>query len=138
MEDRDGDFRVSLISTIFCICVVIGGVFLVIYLTLPKFSQSWFLLLALILVGSPWLFWLLTYMYTCIKRCYCNIHNPQISQDTSRPSTMSNLGIPRNVSTRNSTCCCHHNSNYDEKHVKFDCVVEVDESGHSHKDGENA
>lgn len=131
MEDRDGDFRVSLISFIFCICVVIGGVFLVIYLTLPKFSQSWFLLLALILVGSPWLFWLLTYMYTCIKRCYCNIHNPQISA----PSTMSNLGTPRNVfSTRKSTCCCHHNNNYD---VKFDCVVEVEENGYNHQHGEN-
>lgn len=139
MEDRDGDLRVSLISFIFCICVIIGGVLLVIYLTVPKFSQPWFLLLALILVGSPWLFWLFTYMYTCIKRCSCStdkLDNRQISRGTSRAYTMSNLEMGRNVSTRNFTCP-HHYINYDEKHVKFSSVLEVKESGHSHQDGGN-
>lgn len=128
MEDRYGDMRVPLISCIFCICVTGGGILLVIYLFVSNLSQPWFLPAALILVGSPWLFWFLTYMYTCIKLCCCSskLDNRQISQRSSNAATMANA---RNVSTRNSTSS--QNNNYDEKHVKFAEVVEVGESGHS-------
>ncbi|KAK4349281.1 hypothetical protein RND71_032036 [Anisodus tanguticus] len=135
MEDRDEDLIVPLISCFFCICVTLGGVFLVIYLFVPNISQPWFLPVALLLVGSPWIFWFLTYMYTCIKRCCCStgkLDNRHISRGTSRASTMSNPGMARNVSTRNSTNS--RKDNNDEKHVKFAGVVETKVSGHSNQD----
>ncbi|KAJ8573482.1 hypothetical protein K7X08_009993 [Anisodus acutangulus] len=39
MEEREGDLRVPLISSLFCLCVLTGGVLLVLYFFVPDHSQ---------------------------------------------------------------------------------------------------
>ncbi|KAK1393732.1 hypothetical protein POM88_012788 [Heracleum sosnowskyi] len=67
--ERERDIRVPLISALFCLFVIAGGVFLIIYVYYPDQSQSWYPVVALLLIGSPWIFWLLAYIYTCMKAC---------------------------------------------------------------------
>ncbi|KAK4344842.1 hypothetical protein RND71_035018 [Anisodus tanguticus] len=104
MNEREGDLRVPLISFLLCLCVLIGGIFLFLYLFVPNLSKPWFPPIALILIGFPWLLWLLTYIYTCIKRCFGinSIENRQISRRTSRAPTMANSGMARNASMANN------------------------------------
>ncbi|KAG8391390.1 hypothetical protein BUALT_Bualt01G0182700 [Buddleja alternifolia] len=68
MEDeKEGDLRVPLIASLFCLCVTAGGIILVLYAFFPSLSQPWFPIAALVLIGFPWLFWLFTYLYACMK-----------------------------------------------------------------------
>ncbi|KAI3448980.1 hypothetical protein Pfo_005645 [Paulownia fortunei] len=71
MEDneRERDLIVPFIYTLFCLCVSIGGILLVLYVFFPTLSQPWHPIAALVLIGSTWLFWVLTYLYACIKGC---------------------------------------------------------------------
>ncbi|KAL6575581.1 hypothetical protein OROHE_000958 [Orobanche hederae] len=70
-EEKEGDIRVPLVFSIFCLCVTTGGIFLAIYAFFPDLSQPWYPIAALVLIGSPWIFWLLTYFYACMKGCLC-------------------------------------------------------------------
>lgn len=67
MGDGKDEDLVSLISSVICIFVVIGAVFLVLYFFDPHATHPWFAVAAILLIGSPWIFWLLTYMYMCTK-----------------------------------------------------------------------
>ncbi|XP_060217897.1 uncharacterized protein LOC132645131 [Lycium barbarum] len=131
MEERKGDLRVPLISSLFCLCVLTGGVLLVLYLFVPDHSQPWFPAAGLILVGSPYIFWLLTYFYTCLKRCCfgddSSVDNRQISRRTSRASTLGKSGVARTDSKANSVTSNNSNIN-DGKQA----------SGHSQQDGGDA
>ncbi|XP_057497454.1 uncharacterized protein LOC130782197 [Actinidia eriantha] len=69
-EERQRDCRVPLISTLFFFSCLIGGVLLVLWLLDSNISQPWFPILALALIGFPWGFWFLTYIYTLIKPCF--------------------------------------------------------------------
>ncbi|CAK9144824.1 unnamed protein product [Ilex paraguariensis] len=104
MEDERGrDVRVPLISSLFCLFVVTGGVFLMLYVFTPQFSQPWFPIAALILIGSPWLFWFLTYIYTCMKVCFrgSRVEDRQISRrgnhGMQRATTMTNTATTSNA-----------------------------------------
>ncbi|KAL6565771.1 hypothetical protein OROHE_004826 [Orobanche hederae] len=68
-SERHKDIIVSSIYSLLCLCVSTGGVLLVLYVFFPALSQPWQPITALILIGSPWLVWLLTYIYACIKTC---------------------------------------------------------------------
>lgn len=105
MNEREGDLRVPLISFMLCLCVLIGGIFLFLYLFVPNLSEPWFPPIALILIGFPWLIWLLTYIYTCIKRCF-GVSSDNINsnrQMSRRASTMANSRMARNVSMANGS-----------------------------------
>ena len=68
MEARKEDVRIYIISFLFFSCIVCGGVLLSIYLFLPQSqSSTWYPIAGLILVGVPWLFWFLAYLYRCIR-----------------------------------------------------------------------
>ncbi|KAL8500625.1 hypothetical protein ACS0TY_020270 [Phlomoides rotata] len=68
-DEKEGDIRVPLAFTVFLLCVMTGGIFLVFYVFVPSLSQPWYPTAALLLIGTPWLFWLLTFIYTCMKPC---------------------------------------------------------------------
>ena len=68
-DEKEGDIRVPLAFAFFLLCVITGGVLLVFYVFVPDVSQPWYPTAALLLIGSPWLFWFLTFLYTCIKHC---------------------------------------------------------------------
>ncbi|KAL3624568.1 hypothetical protein CASFOL_031236 [Castilleja foliolosa] len=69
-DERHRDIIVPTIYSLLCLCVTVGGVFLVLYVFFPALSQPWQPIAALILIGSPWLVWLLTFIYSCAKACY--------------------------------------------------------------------
>ncbi|KAK9056093.1 hypothetical protein SSX86_027181 [Deinandra increscens subsp. villosa] len=104
MEDaRDGDLRVPLISSLFFVLVFAGGIFLTCYVFAPNISQPWFPGLALILIGSPWVFWLLTYLYTCFKGC-CGKELPYTHDHAySRRGFPSHPVTPRRSTVSNQT-----------------------------------
>ncbi|CAI9764715.1 unnamed protein product [Fraxinus pennsylvanica] len=98
-EEKEGDIRVPLVSSLFCLCLTTGGIFLVLYTYFPNISKPWYPIAALTLIGSPWLFWFLVYIYSCIKCCcYANrVDNAQISRRYHGSSQ------PRNDSRANSS-----------------------------------
>ncbi|CAN4110503.1 unnamed protein product [Withania somnifera] len=127
MGERVGDLRVPLISSLFCLCVLTGGVLLVISFFAPAYSQTWFAPAGLILIGSPYIFWLLTYIYTFLKRCCfgdSSTDNRQISRRASRATTIGKPGVARTDSRANSSTSNNNNINDDKQ-----------ASGHSQQDG---
>ncbi|KAI3681274.1 hypothetical protein L6452_36064 [Arctium lappa] len=142
MEDaRDGDLRVPLISSLFFIFVLAGGIFLTFYVFAPNFSRPWFPVIALILIGSPWVFWLFTYLYTCFKGCchrglstshdyhnsrrWGNLH-PTTSRRgvVSSPNQEMNRAIAKDGSMKASGA-----NNVGARHVHFGEVVVVESDG---------
>lgn len=101
-EQRQGDLRVPIIFAVFCLFVLAGGVILILYVFSPDSSAPWYPMAALVLIGSPWIFWFMTYIYTCIKSCYRrvspNIDNRQISKRTPRAAS-TNTAMNRTVSS---------------------------------------
>ncbi|GER48718.1 prothymosin alpha-related family protein [Striga asiatica] len=89
-EEKEGDIRVPLVFTVFCLSVTAGGVFLVIYVFFPGYSQAWYPIAALVLIASPWIFWLLTYIYACIKGCFCRDGGGAVPHQISRRQTTRN------------------------------------------------
>ncbi|KAK1311500.1 hypothetical protein QJS10_CPA08g01099 [Acorus calamus] len=64
---RVGDVCIWVVSCLFFLVIVAGGVSLVMYLTLPDSDDSlWYLVAGMSLVAIPWLFWLLTCAYRSI------------------------------------------------------------------------
>lgn len=105
MEDeKEGDIRVPLVFAIFCLLVTAGGLLLVIYVFAPSLSHPWYPTIAILLVASPWVFWFLTYLYTCIKACFFHpstaADNPR--QVSRRPTTRNAQNGHRQDSARSS------------------------------------
>ncbi|XP_021817680.1 uncharacterized protein LOC110759851 [Prunus avium] len=68
MEQRTGDARISLISAVFFVCIIAGGVFLFLYMLLPEEkSHLWYPFAGMVLVAIPWAFWLFTCLYRCFR-----------------------------------------------------------------------
>ncbi|KAI5647632.1 hypothetical protein M9H77_33637 [Catharanthus roseus] len=136
MEDsREDDYRVPLISSLFCLCVSAGGVLLVLYVFVPSSSQSWFPIVAFILIGSPWIFWILAYIYTCIKACVRS-HNNYYNNNSLQHRQISRRSINNNAaaaataaasssSSHNTSARKNEPANDDNggKHVHFGGVI---------------
>ncbi|KAL8028447.1 hypothetical protein ABFX02_14G160600 [Erythranthe guttata] len=88
--EREKSLIVPLIFSLFCLCVSIGGVLLVINLCFPDLSQPWQPIAAFVLIGSTWIFWILTCFYVCIKTCFrrCRCRDHQI------PTALTPRNIP--------------------------------------------
>lgn len=122
--ERQGDIRVPLIAAFFCLFVIAGGVLLVIYVCVPDQSQPWYPAVALALIGTPWLFWLITYIYTCMK-AYVRARQMQSRQLSKRSSLRS--GVNRTQSCSQSK---NNGDDDDGKHVHFgEVVVMQDDAG---------
>ncbi|KAK2638509.1 hypothetical protein Ddye_026304 [Dipteronia dyeriana] len=91
MKERKGDARIYLISAFFFVCVVCGGVVLGLYIFLPEtFSQSWYPVAGMLLVGIPWIFWLFAYLYRCFlptTSTSTSTNNNNFNASTSTPSS---------------------------------------------------
>lgn len=71
MEERKGDARIYIISGFLFLSVVSGGILLGLYMFLPeKYSSNYYAVAGLILVGVPWIFWFLAYVYKCCSPSY--------------------------------------------------------------------
>ncbi|MQL70559.1 hypothetical protein Taro_002871 [Colocasia esculenta] len=62
--ERAGSIYVYVVSSLLLLAILLGGAFLVLYVALPETpSTAWFPAAGLSLVGAPWLFWVVTYLY---------------------------------------------------------------------------
>uniref|UniRef100_A0A0A0LN77 Uncharacterized protein n=2 Tax=Cucumis sativus TaxID=3659 RepID=A0A0A0LN77_CUCSA len=68
MEERKGDARIVIISGLIFLCIILGGFLLCLYLFLPESQTSdWYPTIGIVLVSTPWIFWLSVYIYHCLK-----------------------------------------------------------------------
>lgn len=68
-DPRAGRLFVWLISCFILLSLVIGGAFLVVYMTQPDPATfTWLLYSGMALVCFPWSFWFMLYLYRCISR----------------------------------------------------------------------
>ncbi|XP_043722550.1 uncharacterized protein LOC122669767 [Telopea speciosissima] len=66
-DPRKGNIYVWLVSCLYFVSIVTGGVFLLVYIGLPETSTThWFPVIGVVLVGIPWFCWGLTILYRCI------------------------------------------------------------------------
>lgn len=155
-EPREGDCRVPLISSLLCIFVGAGGILLFIYVFRPSVSKPWFPVASFLLIGSPWIFWVLTYTYTCIKACvrHRRLYDHQISSFHARSTTSSHNNNNKNnknaknhesssaVNNDPSSRSGNGDGDDDGKHVHFGGVVVMDQLGHGGRnqrpDGQNS
>ncbi|KAL0429368.1 UNVERIFIED_CONTAM: hypothetical protein Sradi_0562800 [Sesamum radiatum] len=101
MEDeKEGDIRVPLVFSFFCLCVTAGGAFLIFYVFVPSSSRPWYPVAAFILIGSPWIFWLLTYLYSCIKGYRRAAAPADVRQISRRQTTMNTTSAAMQSSRR--------------------------------------
>ncbi|KAJ3701771.1 hypothetical protein LUZ61_005476 [Rhynchospora tenuis] len=64
---NNGQACVCVISCLLFLLLLSGGVFLVMFISLPSSSApSWLLPAGMALVASPWIFWIFTCLYRCI------------------------------------------------------------------------
>ncbi|KAK9167315.1 hypothetical protein Scep_002506 [Stephania cephalantha] len=64
-DSQAGDICVWFTSCFFFVAIVTGAIFLVLYISDPV-APAWFPVAGTVLVGLPWLFWILTFLYRCI------------------------------------------------------------------------
>ncbi|KAK8948439.1 hypothetical protein KSP39_PZI006091 [Platanthera zijinensis] len=70
-EEKTGDVRIWLITFLFFLLILTGGVLLVLYITLPETDEAAGLAIAgIVLVSIPWIFWILN--------CICCIIFPRL------------------------------------------------------------
>lgn len=69
MEERKGDATIFIIvSGLIFLCIILGGFLLCFYLFLPESQSSdWYLIIGMVLVSTPWIFWFSIYIYHCSK-----------------------------------------------------------------------
>lgn len=136
-EEKERDIRVPLISSIFCLLVLTGGIFLVLYVFIPHLSHPWFPIAAFLLIGSPWIFWLFTYIYTCFKpcclpnRCLEGRLPSQRSHHDPPPAAAALPELTKNPSMEESPL----NTPTGERQVHFGGVVVVDNVKGGEQDG---
>ncbi|KAL8542493.1 hypothetical protein ACS0TY_003379 [Phlomoides rotata] len=85
MDDtgRKRSIIIPIIYALFFLCITTGGVLLIIYAFFPNLTQPWHPAAAFALIGTTWIFWLLTYIYSCIKLCLRH----DVPQNTTRQIT---------------------------------------------------
>ncbi|KAF8035070.1 hypothetical protein BT93_C1180 [Corymbia citriodora subsp. variegata] len=135
MGERDGNAWVCAIISLFFVCVLAGGVFLSIYLLLPAMqSNRWLYLAGLVLEAIPWCFWLLGYLYYCLRRRPAN--NPPKGFPARVHSTaVAPEPAPANYPESPAKDSPHSRDNDDDekRHVHFGAVVVMgkeEQNGH--------
>ncbi|XP_043694041.1 uncharacterized protein LOC122644713 [Telopea speciosissima] len=107
VEDRKNDTYIYVISGLFCISILAGGVFLTLFITLQETSTTiWFAIIGMVLVGIPWVFWFLICMYRCCtypvpvnEKCLSNRKNaPPIAQPVSAATTSGGMATGKSDS----------------------------------------
>lgn len=117
-EGRERDFRVPIISCSFFLSSLTGGILLTCWLLDVKGSQPWFPIFSLVLIGLPWIFWFLTYIYAFIKPCFRQDNAGGGIHNRAKPAANS----ARNVSFT-FPCDQTVNSPTGKRQVKFGAVV---------------
>lgn len=124
-EEGHRDLRVPIISGVFFVSSITGGILLIMWLSDVNGSQPWFPILALILISFPWVFWFFTYIYTFIKSCFRRDDGRGVNRDVSRRPPAAPAKRASSSSVRDSPV----NSPTGKRQVQFGAVVVMDEGG---------
>lgn len=121
-EEGHVDLRVPIISGLFFVSSITGGILLIMWLFDVNGSQPWFPILALILISFPWVFWFFAYVYTFIKPCFRR-DNGGNDAGRMRPPATSSTTKRALSSVRDSPA----NSPTGKRQVQFGAVVVMDD-----------
>ncbi|XP_008781675.1 uncharacterized protein LOC103701418 [Phoenix dactylifera] len=87
LEARPDRKRFWLVSCLLFIVLLIGGTFLVLYITHPANEiPFWFPIAGMILVAIPWLFWIMTCVYRSIAVRKDDVERPPIRAAAVAPA----------------------------------------------------
>ncbi|ESQ41754.1 hypothetical protein EUTSA_v10015688mg [Eutrema salsugineum] len=142
MDQRKGDPRIYIVTLLFLSCIVSGGVLLGLYLLLPD-SNPLFLQAGMFLVGVPWLFWFLAYVYSCVlKPCTVSVSKSVANFDPEKGEEKNNKNIiQENAMSASDPVAAAEpmaSPREGEKHVQFGNVVVLgDEEGRKEEDEED-
>lgn len=65
---RAGSICVYVVSSLLLLAIVVGGAFLVLYITLPETpATAWFPAAGMSLVATPWIFWIVMFLYRVVS-----------------------------------------------------------------------
>ncbi|KAL0730079.1 hypothetical protein Bca4012_026172 [Brassica carinata] len=99
MEKRRGDPRIYIVTFLFLSCIVTGGVLLGLHLLLPD-PNPLFLPAGMFLVGIPWLFWFLAYLYSCVlKPCTVSVSKSVAIFDPEKGDEKNSKSIKENATS---------------------------------------
>ncbi|KAI6704190.1 hypothetical protein NL676_013326 [Syzygium grande] len=136
MGERDGDALVQTVICLFFVCVIAGGVFLSLYIFLPETeSNSWFYLAGIVLEAIPWCFWLLGYLYSCLRpRPANNLPkglSARVNSTAVVPTPVNNPQSPPKDSPRSGD-----NDDDEQRRVHFGAVIVMgNEPQNEHQSG---
>ncbi|KAL6981513.1 hypothetical protein U1Q18_023141 [Sarracenia purpurea var. burkii] len=134
--ERQQDPRFPLVFGMFFVSCLTGGILLIFWYFDVTGSQPWFQILALVLIGFPWIFWFLGYIYTFIKSCFQrNRISASGGGDFKGDSRRSNNqatkpAVTAAVVNRTSPRDSPVNSPVGKRHVQFGAVVIVEDDHH--------
>ncbi|EHA8591635.1 putative Quinoprotein glucose dehydrogenase [Cocos nucifera] len=113
---RAGDIRIWVISGFFLILLITAGVLLVLYFVLPESEVTvWFPSIAMILVGIPWAFWIMTCFYR-----YMTGRGPEIvNRQPNRVRTVTPASSSKTSKTSAANNCSPINSPGSARNVHF-------------------
>ncbi|XP_020576759.1 uncharacterized protein LOC110022229 [Phalaenopsis equestris] len=67
---KSGNICFWFITFVFLLLIVAGGAILVIYITFPETEGSgWLAVAGIVLIGVPWLFWIMACLYRAFFSC---------------------------------------------------------------------
>lgn len=98
-------------------------------------SASWYPVVGIVLVGIPWIFWILTYVYKCCAYCCCrqtngrNVNRVQ-SSFTKTHSSASTGPVARSIHSTENGNSPLKTPKDDQRHVRFGEVVVLGDSKH--------
>ncbi|GLT59748.1 hypothetical protein SLA2020_325490 [Shorea laevis] len=97
MEHRKGDARIYIITALLLVSLLTGGFLLSLYIFQPENqSAPWYPITGFILVGIPWIFWIVAYLYRCFVP-----HNVKVydSNTSNLPATQPYTATPATAGT---------------------------------------
>ncbi|XP_068344193.1 uncharacterized protein [Pyrus communis] len=144
MEERKGDARVSVISGLFFICIIAGGVLLFLYMLLPEEkSQPWFPPAGMVLVAIPWAFWITTCIYRCFRPAaatHTGDSGHYAKAGSSRAATIPTTSGALTAGIASSATDSPVHSPNGDRRVQFAAVVVMgneDQGGHGGQNGKD-
>ncbi|XP_010277050.1 PREDICTED: uncharacterized protein LOC104611610 [Nelumbo nucifera] len=133
-EKKKDDIRVYMISCLFFICITAGGALLSMYVTLPETEPTtWYPIAGLTLVAIPWVFWILIFLYTCVKAAII-LRNP--SQGANRGKGTSATAAAAKTTFESSSVDSTGGGGGDQGHAHVGAAIAIGEED-SPGDGEN-
>ncbi|MQL73321.1 hypothetical protein Taro_005645 [Colocasia esculenta] len=99
-QERLSNPCVYIISCLLLITIIGGGVLLMLYVILPENEETaWFPIAGMLLVGTPWVFWILTFLYRTVSMGLAAHREGATSSATAPPAPPAAAAIDGDLAT---------------------------------------